>query len=213
MTSVIVTLLRRKGDKQGNNFVGTSESPGEWSLLIQNEELKSQGVTFVTIEYDDLRSLMGRYGKINRSPYIDFRLNNEEADVRVSESYPQGKPLLASNLAAFAVDFLKRNSAGGQVNRSVNADAAPSGAIVKAASVETTPSESQVPVSAWRTPIMVAGSLLALAGIAAAGFLLWDWRKKNTVSIAETAPLFMTGQNEEEDKPVDFELIRKNIKY
>ena len=193
MAAVTVTLLRRKGDKGGNAFVGTSEAPGEWANLLQNEELKAQGITFVTIEYDDLRSLTGSYGKINRSPYIDFRIDSENR-----EAYPQGKPLTAVNLASFALDFQKRRSATPQVSRSVNAEPVTS-------TTDTSSTSTEQQRSKWKTPVIAAGSVLTIAGLLIAGFLLWDWRKKNTVNMAEVEPIFLVDErSDKEDGPLDF---------
>lgn len=191
MAAVTVTLLRRRGDRGGNAFIGTPERPGEWPLLEQDESLKEQGVSFVTVEYDDLRSLVKDYGKVNRSPYIEFRITGDSV---ISEAYPSGKPLLAENIKAWILDFQKRNSAPSQASRSLNSD--PSGSTGTTA----TPTDQ---TSKWRTPTIVAGSIIGVAGILIAGFLLWDWRKKNTVNTAE--PLFM--MDAEEDAPIDFHKV------
>jgi hypothetical protein len=193
MAAVTVTLLRRKGDKGGNSFVGTVEAPGEWAVLLQNEELKAQGFTFVTIEYDDLRSLTSTYGKVNRSPYIEFRVDSE-----IREAYPPGKALAAANLAAYALDFQKKHSETKKTLRSINTDTSQPNA-------DTPAQPGELERSKWKTPVIVVGSVLSVAGLLIAGFLLWDWRKKNTVNMVETEPIFLVGdRSDTEDGPVDF---------
>jgi len=183
MASVTITLLVKRGNAAGLRFQNS-----EWQSLLQEESLKT-GFSFLTVDYDDVRTLSdGLDKKVKRCPYIDFR--SGEKDV----AYPMGKLLLASHIAAFALDFQK------QVGETV----------VAARDAPAEKPIDTVPPSSWRLPLMIVGGAGAALIAIFAVVLLWDYRKRGKEdAVTMDDPAFLV-LRDGEDSPVDF--TRVNFK-
>lgn len=180
--TVTITLLIKRGNSEGLRFLN-----GTWQLLLQNESLKT-GFAFLTIEYDDVRTLSdGLDKKVKRCPYIDFRSGSK------TEAYPQGRLLQVPHIVAFAIEFQKQASEHVETHSSATRDVP-----VDAA-----------PPSSWRYPLILAAGAGSALLLIFGAVLLWDYRKRGkTDKISIDDPVFLTSGQYGEDKPTDFSKIK-----
>jgi hypothetical protein len=180
--TVTITLLIKRGNSEGLRFLN-----GTWQLLLQNESLKT-GFAFLTIEYDDVRTLSdGLDKKVKRCPYIDFRSGSK------TEAYPQGRLLQVPHIVAFALEFQKQAAEHVETPSSATRDVP----------------VDVAPPSSWRYPLMVIGGASAIVVTVFTIVLLWDYRKRGkTDKISPDDPVFLVTGRTGEDLPVDFSQIK-----
>ncbi len=112
MSDVTLTFFKRIGDKNSDVFRGANaepdDPPGQWEVLLQDEELRNVGLNMLVIEYHKQEQLPEGYRtKITRTPYLDVR---HKEDFKRSVAYPGRAPLSANAIKGWVMENIKRYS-------------------------------------------------------------------------------------------------------
>jgi hypothetical protein len=204
----VLTCFKRKNDKSGDSFVNSyGISHSEWDLLKEDATLISLGCKFQLIEYDDIRVLENGYNtKVDKSLYIDVRYDDKFDTCQVYRGM-----LLASHIAAFVIEFVKRYNVITPTSTSlvVHKDPNESTTLVTESSQGTvivSPTPEPSFVRSWKLPVAIVGGIMFLFLISA-GIVFFDWRRRKGSTLQNMTPFFLS-EVPERSHNVDFSSLK-----